>query len=156
MSVWDEYLTLAHSLSLNQSSEACQRSTTSRAYYAAYCLTRNHLIEKRVIPDDRALQRTLAIGHQPMWALLLRSSDPAVRKIGLQGDRMRERRNRADYQNVIRRVEDEMYDTLEDAALACEEIKKLGRKRFEDVKTIVEKATNDGKPLTEALDDTTS
>jgi uncharacterized protein (UPF0332 family) len=73
-----------------------QRCAISRAYYAAFCLARNH-----------ALSRGLMIKqgdnpHQVVAAYFLTSRDRQRQTVGEKLSRMRRRRNAADYNDLIK------------------------------------------------------
>ena len=88
---WADYLTLAEGLAQRQD-EAALRSAISRAYYSSYCKVRNHLRESAInVPTNN---------HKWLWDHFRNSDDEEMRNLGLNGDRLRLARNRADYENV--------------------------------------------------------
>ena len=85
---WVDYLTLAQELG-QRPDAAALRSTISRAYYAAYCKARQQLRESGLnVPSN---------SHKWLWDHYRNSQDPSWRSIGVNGDRLRRSRNRADY-----------------------------------------------------------
>lgn len=97
---WSEYLNLAEMLTgrttIPSSQEAKLRSAVSRAYYAAFCQARNHLRDEEghtIPPGGQA--------HPYVRDALRSSSDRARKQIGNDLDRLRRRRNQADYEDVF-------------------------------------------------------
>ena len=97
---WSEYLTLAHELagevSVPSSRESKLRSAISRAYYAAFCRARNHLRETQ----PHGIPRGPEV-HKYVQNQFLSSRDPARKKIGTNLERMRDGRNKADYDDSV-------------------------------------------------------
>lgn len=93
---WSDFLALADALNRSPNSpgpiEASLRSAVSRAYYAAYCSTRNFADTRGEIAlSGKPSDHQLVISH-------FRSSTDSVRKrIGNDLRRLRHRRNMADY-----------------------------------------------------------
>lgn len=97
---WFDFLALADALSRNPTSpgpeEASLRSAISRAYYAAYCSVRNFADARgEILLRGKASDHWLVINH------FRRSPDASRQKIGNQLDRLRRRRNKADYDDVL-------------------------------------------------------
>jgi uncharacterized protein (UPF0332 family) len=97
---WSEYLNLAQELAGQAVSPASQearlRASISRAYYAAFCKSRNYLRDKegrRVPSGVRA--------HRFVQDEFKRSSDRVRKQIGYDLDRLRSDRNKADYDDSI-------------------------------------------------------
>ena len=88
---WANYLTFAEELA-KRSDEAALRSAISRAYYSAYCKARNRLGESGIAVRTNS--------HKWLWDYFRRSGNGEIRRLGLNGDRLRMARNRADYDNV--------------------------------------------------------
>ena len=85
---WTDYLVLAEELG-QRGDEASLRSAISRAYYAAYGMAR-----------DRLRQTGVAIrtsDHKWLWDSYRDSTNNQSRMVGVNGDRLRVERNRADY-----------------------------------------------------------
>ena len=95
---WSEYFTLAQELTSKSATssmqEAMLRSAISRAYYAAFCEARNHLIyiDAEIVP-------TTVNAHTYVGAKFKRSNDLSRRKIGRLLHHLRSIRNEADYQD---------------------------------------------------------
>ena len=96
---WSEYLTLAHELARRPGEEAALRSAISRAYYSVYHRAGIRLRQNKVpiLPDPLGL-------HQRQWKVYTDHPDRRCKKIGYDGDRLRESRNRADYDDNIQNV----------------------------------------------------
>jgi len=95
---WTEYLNLARRLAQPGASEAESRSAISRAYYAVFCTARNQLTSGGVhIAKD-------AQAHESVWNEYRNAAGNVQNNIGLNGDRLRYRRARADYSDEIRNV----------------------------------------------------
>ena len=93
---WSQYLVLAEELAEQKDNEAALRSTVSRAYYAAFCLAREHLLNTNML--FRSRPRRPRLSHQTVWLTYRRDVD---RRIGMDGNRLRELRNLVDYEDVV-------------------------------------------------------
>ena len=97
---WAEYLALAQELAGRETTpptqEARLRSAVSRAYYAAFCKARNHLRDE----EASAIPAT-GEAHRVVWEQFKGSSDRVRKEIGTNGDRLREDRRKADYEDTI-------------------------------------------------------
>jgi hypothetical protein len=99
---WAEYLSLAESLGGVTisgppiSAEAQQRSCVSRAYYAAFLLARNHLrdVDRLSVPQSGAAHGFVVMTFQ-------NHADPRRARIGTRLRRLRDYRNRCDYDDVV-------------------------------------------------------
>jgi hypothetical protein len=105
---WSEYLNLARELA-SRKEEACLRSSLSRAYYYVY---------------DLALIRAERNGfvsvqgestHGQLWRLFNKSPEPECINLGQIALRLKEKRERADYKPLYRRLEEEVPQVLADA-----------------------------------------
>ena len=97
---WTDLLTLAEALKSAPNSpgprEASLRSAISRAYYAAFCVARNFGRDRgEFTPTGTGADHGLVRDH------FLLSSDRTRRKIGADLDRLRDSRNKADYDDVL-------------------------------------------------------
>jgi uncharacterized protein (UPF0332 family) len=97
---WFDFLTLADALLRTPSSpgleEASLRSAISRAYYAAFCSARNFARDRgEIAPTGTGRDHQLVKNH------FSTSPNRIRRKIGADLDRLRRRRNRADYTDVL-------------------------------------------------------
>lgn len=100
---WSEYLELAQELAGDgagsPNEEAKLRSSISRAYYAAFCKARNHLRDI----DGYQISRHANV-HKHVRDQFKDSSDKSRKKIGTDLDRLRKRRNKADYDDVVNKL----------------------------------------------------
>lgn len=101
---WQEYLKLAQELagqSVKSNEEARLRSSISRAYYAAFCNARNylHYIEGHKIPST-------SYAHRLVREQFKKSNDRLRRDIGIDMERLRQNRNKADYHNFVSGLQD--------------------------------------------------
>jgi len=101
-------LSLAKNLaSPDEKDEARLRSSISRAYYAAFCIARNHLRdeEHKIIPDESVHSYVIS----QLYCLGKRSNG---RKLALELRRLRDHRNRADYDDSISGLSSMSQDAL--------------------------------------------
>lgn len=110
---WKEYLNLARFLAaepgISFDQEAASRSAVSRAYYAAFCHARNYARDRHGFspkgdPSDHPEVRT----HFKKRA--------GFQKIALGLDRLRQRRNMADYENSVPSLPGDLAAALREAA----------------------------------------
>ena len=101
---WAEYLNLAEALIRERatfaSEEACFRAAISRTYYSAFCAARNRArdIEGLKVKGSAEDHRLIRQHYQ-------KSPHRERRKIGNWLARLRKRRNRADYDDIIRELD---------------------------------------------------
>ena len=99
---WSEYLSLAEELNGSRvsgppvGSEAQQRSSVSRAYYAAFILARNRLRDVDHVPIPYSGSAHVFVARR-----YARDSDPRRVQIGLRLGRLRTDRNMCDYDDVV-------------------------------------------------------
>lgn len=99
---WAEYLSLAEDLSGLPASgppigtEARQRASVSRAYYAAFILARNHLRDAGGVRTPWGQN-----AHQFVATQFANNPDPVRVNIGQELARLRTARNRCDYDDVV-------------------------------------------------------
>lgn len=95
---WGEYIDLAELMlgtPLEVSDEAHWRVAISRAYYGAFCTARNILRSEGIsLPTD-------ARAHGRVVHELNRARDQQRKRIGSELKRLRQRRNAADYDDVV-------------------------------------------------------
>lgn len=138
---WSEYLYLAEELAdvnpliksasetTNQSkiSEAKLRSSISRAYYAAFCIARNYL--RDVLHDPRLSKaRTWDINEHQYVAEEFRQNKAKNKKmidIGNDLNRLRQFRNKADYEDIINNLQKEAKFSLKLAENIISKINEL-------------------------------
>ena len=98
---WEEYFNLAKELA-GTPEEAKLRSAVSRAYYSAFCLSRNYL---RDIEQDPRLShnKTDIKVHKYVADEFIhhKSKSKTMIEIGKDLNRLRPRRNKADYEDII-------------------------------------------------------
>ncbi len=104
---WSEYLKLAEELG-KRTDEASLRSAISRAYYYVF-----HLALKRAQANDF----TFVTGgmHTQLWRVFKESPEPDCRKLGEIASRLKRQRERADYDSIFARVDEEIPGMLADA-----------------------------------------
>ena len=115
---WSEYLNLAQELAATNSDssanrEAKLRSAISRAYYSTFCLARNYLrdIEK----DPRLFRKNRDINeHQYVAKEFIDhpTKNKNMVKIGENLSRLREFRNKADYEDTMFNLQREARNAL--------------------------------------------
>lgn len=98
---WTEYLNLAKELYGQRdsaaSNEAKLRSAVSRAYYSAFCKVRNYC---RDVKRDNRLPNDARV-HKYIINKFKQSENRRYRQIGINLDRLRADRNKADYHDVV-------------------------------------------------------
>ncbi|MEG4966273.1 HEPN domain-containing protein [Microcoleus sp. B6-A1] len=104
---WSEYLNLAQELAATNSDssanrEAKLRSAISRAYYSTFCLARNYLrdIEKdpRLFRKNRDINEHQYVAEEFIYHPTKKKN---MVKIGENLSRLRELRNKADYEDTM-------------------------------------------------------
>jgi hypothetical protein len=105
---WTEYLKLAEDLATRHE-EACLRTSLSRAYYYIYNLAliraeRNGFVS---VQGEST--------HGQLWRLFSQSPEPECIYLGQIALRLKEKREKADYRPVYRRVEEEVPQVLLEA-----------------------------------------
>lgn len=91
---WRNYISFASELCKRQD-ESALRSSISRAYYGAFCLSRNYLINESKIQQPR--YEELGKIHKLVIDYLSDSDDADENTIGQYLDSLRKKRNLADY-----------------------------------------------------------
>jgi len=91
---WADYVALARELGARADDEAAQRSAISRAYYAAFGLAQERLIEW-------GWQAAGGRPHHGVWSTYQSSPREACRRIGEIGFVLRDQRNTADYRRPL-------------------------------------------------------
>ena len=103
-----QFLTLAAELA-ERTDEASLRSALSRTYYYVY-----HLALKRA--DDNGFKHLPGEAmHAQLWRLFNDNPEPDCRKLAEIGARLKDERQRADYNTIFARIQDEVPDVLADA-----------------------------------------
>jgi uncharacterized protein (UPF0332 family) len=105
---WSEYLALADELG-GRADESSLRSALSRAYYYVY-----HLALKRAEDNDfKALSGEGT--HTQLWRVFSTNPEPDCRKMAQIALRLKEKREKADYNAHYARIGEEVPDVLADA-----------------------------------------
>lgn len=94
---WDDYLTLAKTLSAN-SDEASQRTAISRAYYSVF-----HAATLHAKPNGYEER-----SHGRLWKMYQADSDVNARRRSTMGNQMKQAREDADYVAQVSRIGDLM------------------------------------------------
>jgi|SRR5690242_6851275 len=105
---WSEYFRLASELATQQD-EASLRSALSRAYYYVY-----HLALQRAEANNfRAIQGEAS--HKQLWRVFSGSPEPECQRLATIAERLKEKRERADYNGHFPRIAEEVPALLQDA-----------------------------------------
>lgn len=115
---WSGYLTLASELA-KRSDEASMRSALSRAYYYVY-----HLALTRA--QNNGFTALSGEGkHQQLWRNFSRSPEPDCRRLAEIASRLKDKRERADYESIYVRITEEIPEMLADAQRFASGLQKL-------------------------------
>lgn len=115
---WPDFLTLAEELSARPE-EYCLRTAIGRAYYYAYHLARQRVLDNRF---------TIAPGgdsHKQVWEKFGNSPEPACKKLHSWGMKLKDKRQRADYEKHYARIQDEFPTVLDLARKFAAELSAL-------------------------------
>lgn len=88
---WDDFLRLGERLANETDDEASQRTAISRTYYAAYHAAAAFARAQGLIAGSHT--------HRRVWGAFARQADSDRATVGALGDRLRQRRQLADYRN---------------------------------------------------------
>ncbi len=106
---WTNYLTLAEDLAKKQD-EASKRTAISRAYYFVY-----NIASDRVLANGGRFPGGES-SHNWCWSKYEKGPDPTCIQLGVSGQRMKVRREWADYKKGHKqRLDDEVQLMLQDA-----------------------------------------
>lgn len=105
---WSHYFKIAKELA-SRSDEAAIRSAMSRAYYYIY-----HLALERAQSNGFAAVPGES-SHKQLWRIYSASSEPSCQQLAQIADRLKEKRERADYRSTYARIADDIPDMLADA-----------------------------------------
>jgi uncharacterized protein (UPF0332 family) len=122
---WLGYYTLANELGARENDEASLRSAMSRAYYYVY-----HLALERAHANGFTTTAGEAM-HKQLWRNYSDSPEPNCRKLAEIAKRMKDKRERADYNATYPRLNDEIAGMLTDAQTFAERLRVL-QARFPD------------------------
>jgi uncharacterized protein (UPF0332 family) len=121
---WYYYLDLAHELAesanTNINQEAALRCAISRAYYAAFCESRNYLRDIKNISSTSSQN-----AHQFVSDEFLKSNDKVIRSIGVKLSRLRMIRNAADYKDIFQDLDNQAVFALKNADSIVSDIDNL-------------------------------
>lgn len=106
---WSEYLRLAEELAGRAGDEASLRSAISRAYYRVYHLALSRAEANAYRP--RAGEPT----HVQLWRVFSGSPIPDCQRLAIIAGRLKEKRERADYENHYARIDEEAPALLAEA-----------------------------------------
>jgi uncharacterized protein (UPF0332 family) len=115
---WLQYLNLAEQLSRG-TDEASHRSAISRAYYFLY-----HVAYSRAVANHYRRSED-ATTHMSLWLHYERNNNLECRTVAVIGQRLLQKRNRADYQDNYDRISEEMVETLRNARRCADIIEAL-------------------------------
>lgn len=105
---WSQYLALAEELGARHDENAI-RSSISRAYYYVY-----HLALTRAEANSYKPERGEST-HAQLWRMFSGSPDPNCNRLAVIGGRLKEKRERADYNDFYARIAEEVPTLLQDA-----------------------------------------
>ena len=123
---WSEYLNLANQLVNVETNEAKQRSSISRAYYGAFCLARNYL--RDYLGYTRLSRRDFDVNVHQYVAEEFNKFDPKNKRmveIGRDLGRLRNFRNKADYEDTIFSLQKDTQMSLQLAQNTIDNINRL-------------------------------
>ena len=105
---WTGYYTLADELA-KRADEASLRSAISRAYYYVYqiALERAQTNGFKTIAGEGL--------HKQLWRNFSASPEPDCQRLAIIAQRLKDKRERADYQQIYPRINDEIRGMLTDA-----------------------------------------
>src|SRR5271166_981735 len=115
---WSEYFKLADELA-KRTDEAALRSALSRAYYYVY-----HLALRRAL-DNGFTTKSGEGTHTQMWRNFSGSPEPDCRKLAEIAGRLKEKRERADYNQIYVRINEEIPEMLADAQDFADRLQRL-------------------------------
>src|SRR5665213_437930 len=108
---WNQYLTLAKTLSGTVTDEASMRSAVSRSYYSAFSLAR----ERAELNGYRDKSDQMGSSHKHLWDLYGRNTNADCKRLAFLGPRMKGRRVKADYKAEYPRLTDDVRFAIQDA-----------------------------------------
>ena len=109
---WLKFLTLAKELR-KRSEEEAVRTSVSRAYYATYHKAREFLDIRNVSVTRGTASPGAAraqTAHDAVWKTFSESRDKTWRKICEDGDRLKRKRQQADYNSYVHRLIPDVVD----------------------------------------------
>jgi hypothetical protein len=124
---WNNYLTLAKTLSAAVNDEASLRSAVSRSYYCAFNLALSRAKANNYRPPDDGSS------HDLLWDLYGRNNDTGCKRVALFGARMKRRRVKADYREHFDKLSAEVQDAIADAEECVAIISNLHKQLPQDI-----------------------
>lgn len=119
---WVDSLKLAERLAV-ENDEAAQRSAISRAYYYVFHLARDRATENGMFITLADSQ------HKLTWEFFVQSPDVECQKLGLLGQRLKEKRKKADYDLIYAgKIEQEVTDVIAKAQAFAERLQTVDRR----------------------------
>jgi uncharacterized protein (UPF0332 family) len=121
---WNQYFELAQALAgdgdANPSEEAKKRSAISRAYYSV-------LIQAREKASERSGENYPTDGGTHGWTIHKYKNDdsPNTKGIGAKIERLKELRERVDYDNQVQNLDKEVRGAIQQASLLLHKIQNL-------------------------------
>ena len=125
---WSEYFNLANELIKTDANEAKQRSSISRAYYAAFCIAKNYLRDN--LGDPSLSKKNPDINLHQYVAKEFREIDPRNKKmteIARDLTLLRTLRNNADYEDTIFSLQKNTQMSLQLAQNIIDNVNKLNK-----------------------------
>lgn len=118
---WPDFLTLADELA-KRAEESCLRTAISRAYYYAYHLGRQRIIDNQfpMVPGGDS--------HKQVWEKFEVSPDWDCKKLALLAGKLKDKRQRADYDKVFPRIADEFPTVLDMARNFATDLGRLNQR----------------------------
>lgn len=116
---WADYLVLAEELGKRSDDEASLRSAVSRAYYAAFCTARNRLLQ-----EGEEVPKT-GEAHTVVWTKYRERAQKQRRDVGINGDRLRRVRNKADYDDELPNIHAEVEGAVARARRLLDSLREL-------------------------------
>jgi hypothetical protein len=115
---WPDYLTLADELAVRPE-EYCLRTAISRAYYYAY-----HLARQRILDNDFIIVPG-GDSHKQVWEKFRDSPEHECRKLYLLAEKLKDKRQRADYDKDFPRIAGEFPTILNMTRRFAEDLARL-------------------------------
>ena len=109
---WSRYLDLAKDLG-SRHDEASLRSAISRAYYHVY-----HLALQRALNNGFQPARGESTHHQ-LWRVFSDSPEPDCQRLAFIANKLKEKRQRADYEGRYSRAAEDVPDVNHRLSRAC-------------------------------------
>jgi uncharacterized protein (UPF0332 family) len=112
---WLKFLVLAKELRKREAEEEAVRTCISRAYYATYHKAHEFLDNHNISISRGAATPAgahAATAHDAVWTTFARSTDKRWKKIGEDGDRLKRKRQQADYDSYVHKLVPDVADEV--------------------------------------------